>query len=67
MSWRDKAVRDAQERLSQAQRTAEVVAAQGDRVEDRLSLIERLAEGWRVVHEENHLAQLFDEEWSKTR
>lgn len=61
------AVESAEKQLKRAEDKAKVVAAQGNRVERRLGLIARLADGWDRVHEENHLGQLFLEEWGKTR
>jgi hypothetical protein len=57
---KDKEGTDA--RLEEAKKTAEVVAAQGDQVDRTLSLVGKLTEGWRKVHEKNHLAQLFHRE-----
>lgn len=53
---------DTDARLKEAQQTAEKVAARGDQVDQTLSLVGKLTEGWRKVHEHNHLAQLFHKE-----
>jgi hypothetical protein len=41
--------------------TAEV-DAQGKTVDRQLSLVDKLSDGWRRVHQVNHLAQLFNEQ-----
>jgi hypothetical protein len=53
---------DREDRLREAEGAAEGVAAQGRRVETQLSLVSKLTNGWRRVHETNHLAQLFRDE-----
>lgn len=53
---------DREERLREAEGAAEGVAEQGRTVERQLSLVGKLTNGWRRVHETNHLAQLFREE-----
>jgi hypothetical protein len=53
---------DRTERLREAQGAAEVVTDQGKTVKRQLSLVGKLSEGWRKVHETNHLAQLFTDE-----
>lgn len=50
------------ERLAEAEGAAEAISAQGRKVDRQLSLVGRLTEGWRKVHETNHLAQLFRDE-----
>lgn len=53
---------DTDTRLQRAEAARETVAEQGERVDRQLSLVGRLTEGWRRVHEQNHLAQLFHDE-----
>jgi hypothetical protein len=53
---------DTDTRLQRAEAAQETVAAQGERVERQLSFVGKLSEGWRRVHEQNHLAQLFHDE-----
>jgi hypothetical protein len=57
---------DAKERLREAELAADSIADRGKSVDRQISLVERLTEGWRKVHAENHLAQLFSEEWGRT-
>lgn len=59
MSRRQRIAADQEERLSQAQTASCEINARGERVEDQISLVRRLTEGWRRVHEHNHLAELF--------
>jgi hypothetical protein len=49
-------------RVERAQQAAKAVERQEDQAKIQLSLSERLMRGWRRVHEQNHLAQLFHEE-----
>ncbi len=53
---------DQKERLQRAESAAEDVDRRGERVSHQLSLVDRLTEGWRRVHETNHLAELFRKE-----
>lgn len=53
---------DREARLREAEGAAEGIAAQGRRVERQLSLVGKLTNGWKRVHETNHLAQLFRDE-----
>jgi hypothetical protein len=53
---------DREERLREAEGAADGIREQGQRVERQLSLVGKLTEGWRRVHQTNHLAQLFREE-----
>lgn len=53
---------DIAERLAEAEGAAESLKEQGGTVGRQLSLVERLTDGWRRVHERNHLAQLFHEQ-----
>jgi hypothetical protein len=62
----DKA-READERLRAAESAADTVASQEDRLGEQLSLVGRLSEGWRRVHETNHLAELFQQEYGGRR
>ena len=50
---------DQEERLQRAEKAAETVDEQSIQVGRQLSFVERLSEGWRKVHETNHLAELF--------
>jgi hypothetical protein len=54
--------RDTAERLAHAEEAAGEIAERAQRVDDQISLVVRLTEGWRKVHKTNHLAQLFREE-----
>jgi hypothetical protein len=47
-------------RLQRAKQVAEAVDEQEQVTEIQLSLVRRLSDGWRRVHEHNHLAHLFD-------
>lgn len=58
---------DTQQRLEAAESAAETVKEQEDRVDERLSLVGKLTDGWRRVHERNHLAELFQQEYGGTR
>jgi hypothetical protein len=60
-------VKEAQERLARAESAAQVVEQQGNVVGAQLSLVARLSDGWRRVHETNHLAELFQQEYGGTR
>lgn len=63
MSPRRKHLReDRQERLREAEDATASLESQGRAVDRQLSLVGRLTEGWRKVHETNHLAQLFKDE-----
>ena len=53
---------DRAERLREAEDASASLADQGKAVNRQLSLVGRLTEGWRKVHETNHLAQLFRDE-----
>lgn len=53
---------DRSDRLREADRATESLKAQKRTVNTQLSLVDRLTEGWRRVHERNHLAQIFHEE-----
>jgi len=53
---------DVSRRLSEAESAASAVDAQDKAVKRQLSLVGKLTEGWRRVHEVNHLAQLFTDE-----
>lgn len=53
---------DVSRRLREAEGAATDVEAQDKTVNRQLSLVGRLTEGWRRVHEVNHLAQLFTDE-----
>lgn len=54
--------RDREARRREAEDATATVDARGRTVNRQLSLVGRLTEGWRRVHEANHLAQLFHEE-----
>jgi hypothetical protein len=58
---------EAECRLERAKRAAETIAEQDDRVESQLSLVGKLTEGWRRVHQRNHLAELFQQEYGGTK
>jgi hypothetical protein len=53
---------DREERLREAQAAQETAIERGEAVDRQLSLVGRLTEGWRRVHETNHLAQIFHDE-----
>jgi hypothetical protein len=53
---------DLAARLQQAEGAADEVSQQEAKVTRQLGLVERLTEGWRRVHQTNHLAQLFRDE-----
>lgn len=53
---------DRTDRLREAEAAAESLGEQRTAVNRQLSLVDRLAEGWRRVHERNHLAQIFHEQ-----
>lgn len=53
---------DRAARLQQAEGAASEVSQQEDKVHRQLGLVARLTEGWRRVHQTNHLAQLFRDE-----
>lgn len=59
---RKQRVDDREERLREAEDATAEVGKQGARVERQLSLVGRLTEGWRKVHDVNHLAQIFTDE-----
>lgn len=54
--------RDREERQREAEDATATVDAQGQTVNRQLNLVGKLSEGWRKVHEVNHLAQLFNEQ-----
>ena len=54
--------RDLETRRVEAEDASEAVSEQGRTVDRQLSLVGKLTEGWRKVHEVNHLAQLFSDE-----
>lgn len=49
-------------RLHEAEAATEALADHGQAVIRQLSLVDRLIEGWRKVHERNHLAKIFHEQ-----
>lgn len=49
-------------RLAEAEGAAAEVQAQDRTVKSQLNFVDRLATGWKRVHETNHLAQLFTDE-----
>lgn len=51
--------RERTERLREAEAVQARVTSQGVTVDSQLSLVGKLSEGWRRVHEFNHLADLF--------
>lgn len=53
---------DRQERLREAEGGAAALEDQSTTVNRQLSLVDRLSEGWRRVHQRNHLAQIFHEQ-----
>lgn len=53
---------DREARLREAESAAEGVGEQGRKVENQLSLVRKLTNGWKRVHETNHLAKLFRDE-----
>lgn len=53
---------DREDRLREAEDATATVDAQGRKVNQQLSLVGRLTDRWRKVHEVNHLAQLFTDE-----
>jgi hypothetical protein len=61
-STRRQRASDVSRRLAEAESAATSVEDQGKKVNRQLSLVGRLTEGWRRVHEVNHLAQLFTDE-----
>lgn len=64
---RNKRGTDTAERLAAAERAGEAIADRTADVDRQISLVGRLTEGWRKVHEQNHLAQLFQEDWGRIR
>lgn len=54
--------RDRTERLHEAEQAAEAITDRDKTVKRQLSLVGKLTDGWRKVHEINHLAQLFSDE-----
>lgn len=59
MSKRAQRDRERVARLREAEDAQGRVARQGQVVESQLSLVGKLSDGWRKVHEFNHLADLF--------
>lgn len=53
---------ELEERLREAEGATASVEDQSQTVKRQLGLVDRLAAGWRKVHEVNHLAQLFRDE-----
>lgn len=53
---------DREKRLASAEAAAAEIASQDQEVKSQLSFVRRLSDGWRRVHETNHLAQLFKDE-----
>lgn len=53
---------DREERLHEAQAASAELDARGATVDRQLNLVGKLTDGWRKVHEVNHLAQLFSQE-----
>ena len=53
---------DQADRLRAAEQASEEISEQGTVTERQLGLVGRLTEGWRRVHEHNHLAKLFRDE-----
>lgn len=49
-------------RLREAEAATRSLGKQRTTVDRQLSLVDRLTEGWRRVHERNHLAQIFHEQ-----
>jgi hypothetical protein len=49
-------------RLAEAQQASKSTNERARRTDDQISLVARLTDGWRRVHEQNHLAQLFHED-----
>lgn len=62
MMRRRRSEADTAERLAHAEATAEEIEERARVVDDQISFVERLTEGWRKVHQRNHLAQLFHDE-----
>lgn len=63
MSWtRRHDPSERADRLREAEGATAAVSEQGERVKTQLSLVDRLTEGWRKVHETNHLAKIFSDE-----
>lgn len=61
-SSRKQREREREERLARAESAAETVDEQGKQVHRQLSLVARLSDSWRRIHDTNHLAQLFRDE-----
>jgi len=53
---------DREERMREAESAGSDLEQQEADLQGQLGLVSRLTEGWRRVHEQNHLAQLFREE-----
>lgn len=53
---------ESTDRLREAEAAKESLGEQRATVDRQLSLVDRLTEGWRRVHERNHLAQIFHEQ-----
>jgi hypothetical protein len=53
---------EQEDRLREAEAATESLGEQRTNVNRQLSLVDRLTEGWRRVHERNHLAQIFHEQ-----
>jgi hypothetical protein len=62
MTRRHKLAAERARRLEAARNAADSIEERGKRVDGQISLVARLTEGWRKVHERNHLAQLFRDE-----
>lgn len=53
---------ESEDRLREAEAATESLGERRTTVNRQLSLVDRLTEGWRRVHERNHLAQIFHEQ-----
>ncbi len=61
MTRHSKRDEEAEARVQRAEKAAEVVREQGERIGRQLGLVGKLKRGWDRVHEYNHLAHLFHE------
>lgn len=68
MRWRHKSEKreSAQDRLDAAERAGTEGEALRDKVNSQVSFLHSLRQRWSEVHEENHLSELFREEWRRT-
>jgi hypothetical protein len=58
---------DRAERLEAAQRAGRELDQAAERADSQVSFVNRLMRGWKEVHAANHLAELFREEYGRTR